>query len=55
MPKWLMFVRSLIDQWTEARVWRVKYEDGKWSVKMDYSTARDYRDIFGGTLHWCRR
>jgi hypothetical protein len=29
---------------------RVKYPDGKVSQPFDYSTAKNYRDIFGGEI-----
>lgn len=29
---------------------RVKYPDGKVSIKMSYWTAKDYKNIFGGEI-----
>ena len=39
-----------LTQWGYGR-WFVYYPDGKRSATMYYSTANEYAEIFGGTVH----
>lgn len=42
----------LIRAFPWAFEWRVQYRPGEYSVVMPYHTAKDYAEIFSGTL--CR-
>lgn len=38
-----------VSQWGRGR-WYVRYNDGKRTVLMNFSTAHGYAEIFGGTV-----
>lgn len=56
MKRWLLrlYYRSwhsdsMMRQYLKGR-FKVRYPDGKYTVRMSYKTAKNYRDIFGGDI-----
>lgn len=50
MKFWIL---ALVNTFTLAKRFRVKYTDNKYSIPMSYYTARNYKNIFGGKVELC--
>jgi hypothetical protein len=47
------FIKRFFDILLDKVVWVVVYPDKKNSIKMTWSVAKDYKEIFGGDITHC--